>query len=98
MNYDNFESLINPSILDRGRNYFAIGVVTSLKEEDDTWRAEVAGSKVYEVRITGTKKIKDWYCNCPYDEGPICKHIVAVLYSIQEQKFNSMMSQQKKAQ
>ena len=25
-----------------------------------------------------------WICNCPYDHGPVCKHVAATLYAVRE--------------
>ncbi|MCH7772525.1 MAG: family 10 glycosylhydrolase, partial [Bacteroidetes bacterium] len=36
-----------------------------------------------EIR-TDSKQIKGWDCDCPYDHGPICKHVVATFYAIVE--------------
>jgi uncharacterized Zn finger protein len=66
----------------RGRDYYQQGAVLSLVRRDTILQAEVEGSmtRPYQVRcafdssgqITAT-------CNCPYEWGGWCKHIVAVL-------------------
>lgn len=77
----NFHDLIDPVIVDRGEEYFDNGLVKDLqKVAPGLWLAQVQGTENYEVSIrTNRTVIKDWDCNCPYDYGPVCKHVVAVL-------------------
>ena len=86
MNFKNFGKNIDPQILERGYNYFKNGNVISVDEADTgLWEAEVEGTELYNVTIrTDEYDIKDWDCDCPYDMGPVCKHITAVLYAIAE--------------
>ncbi len=84
---NNFESAIPQKILARGQDYFDSGAVYELEElEPGVWQAAVEGTAPYEVVAIFTKKqqVEGITCNCPYDEG-ICKHAVAVLFSIREQ-------------
>ena len=83
----NFENQLSEVLLSRGHDY--IGNVIDLKnagnEEYNQWRAKVQGSETYRVVIQtdlATEAIRFSSCTCPFD-GPICKHQVAVLYSIQ---------------
>lgn len=84
MNLEDFEKTIEPKILNRGNDYFSRGAVRNLlKISQSRWQADVAGVDDYRVEITvEDREIVDWYCTCPYDWGPICKHVVAVLYEI----------------
>lgn len=90
---DNFENHVPFKILARGMDYFEEGAVVSLEEvSEGHWEAEVEGSETYEVEVT----IDDdgsisWDCDCPYDMGDMCKHVVAVLLAIREE----MKKQQK---
>jgi hypothetical protein len=34
--------------------------------------------------------VEDFACNCPYDKGLVCKHVVAVLFAIQNEKLNGL--------
>ncbi len=79
-----FEQHINEIILKRGLAYYKQGAVTSVDElEPNIYFAEVEGSESYEVEIEINKGfIKNIDCTCPYDGG-ICKHAVAVLFTIQ---------------
>lgn len=83
---DNFESLVPAKILARGLAYFNERAVERLEETTKgQWEAVVSGSEDYEVAITlAGKEVKSWSCDCPYDGGPVCKHVVAVLYALRE--------------
>ena len=48
--------------------------------------AQVYGSDNYEISVdTNRTRIKDWACNCPYDQGVICKHVIATFHAIKEE-------------
>lgn len=83
---DNFESVVSATIIERGKQYFENVAVASLEENPGgVWTASVEGSEMYEVEVQlKGRKIQEYYCDCPYD-GEICKHTVAVLYSLREQ-------------
>lgn len=86
MNLNDFEEHISPEIIDRGYDYFISECVDGLEEvASGMWLAEVHGSEIYTVEVnTKRKKIEGWDCDCPYDYGPVCKHVVAVIYAIAE--------------
>ena len=86
MQYDTFTDDIHALILQRGREYFQQGAVSRLTQTADGWMAEVEGQEQYHVRITGVDQPQEWYCDCPHDHGPVCKHVVAVLYAIRASK------------
>jgi uncharacterized Zn finger protein len=45
----------------------------------------VEGSEDYEVFVQISKgKVVEHSCDCPYDWGDVCKHIVVVLYYIRD--------------
>lgn len=92
-----FEAQIPPTILERGKQYFANGNVTELEEADNKWEATVEGSDTYLVEITigGSDDITDSFCDCPYD-GDVCKHVAAVLFALQK-KMNTQKKEPKKA-
>lgn len=84
----NFENSISEVVLKRGQNYYADGVVTDLQDmENGQWFAIVEGNYDYEVdiRLGKNDEILGYTCNCPF-EGEICKHVVAVLYRIKDEK------------
>jgi hypothetical protein len=80
-----FSRHIDPPILERGRRYYADGHVAGLEElTPNRWQAEVAGTYPYTVTITiAADGALGWDCTCPYDLGPVCKHVVATLYALQ---------------
>ena len=52
MNLNSLNRFIDPVILDRGRDYVCGGHVLSIEETSDlVYRAEVEGSKLYEVYV-----------------------------------------------
>ncbi|RQW05472.1 MAG: hypothetical protein EH225_04580 [Calditrichaeota bacterium] len=82
----NFEFIVDPLVLDRGLDYYEEGLVFDLMQlSDNDWQAMVEGNVDYRVRTTiQDDVILDWSCDCPFDFGPICKHVVAVWYEIRE--------------
>lgn len=83
---ENFTTVIDSKILQRGRDYARGGYVAALGMQDDgIWVALVAGTEDYDVMIeqqaNGTLICS---CTCPYDLGPYCKHVAAVLFAILE--------------
>jgi hypothetical protein len=80
----NFETQIDPTILQRGKQYYSQKAVAWLEEtEANTWEAEVEGTAPYQVTVTLTRhgEISEQSCDCPYD-GYICKHAVAVFFAL----------------
>ena len=86
----NFEAYIDEKILARGLNYYQnkqVGEPESLR--NNTYTAEVYGTETYDVTLKIDKdELTESVCNCPYDLGPICKHIVAVLFELQGDKID----------
>jgi uncharacterized Zn finger protein len=82
----NFKKNIDPTILARGREYYKNRQVIDLEEVGDgAWSAQVQGSEDYSVDVRQDELGNlNWNCNCPYDLGPLCKHVAAVLYAIEE--------------
>jgi len=102
MNLNNFDDNIDSTILGRGYDYFLDQAVTHLEDmKFGTWASLVEGNQDYSVVIKlDNDEIKEWSCNCPYERGPICKHVVATLYAIgddQEIKSKSKKKAKKKA-
>lgn len=87
MKLNNFEKHVSPEIVERGYDYFTTNCVDGLeKMSTGLWVSEVHGTEIYTVQVKMNQAaIKSWSCDCPYDFGPICKHVVAVLYAIAEQ-------------
>jgi hypothetical protein len=85
-----FEEYIEEKILRRGLSYFKNGNVNDVEEiTPGVYEAVVNGSEDYLVNLTIEKgKIIEYDCSCPYDMGPVCKHIAAVIFHLQEDKLN----------
>jgi len=86
MHYNTFTEEIHALILERGRVYFSSDAVRHLTQTPDGWAAEVIGQDTYHVVIAGIHAPEEWYCDCPHDHGPVCKHVAAVLYAIRDRK------------
>lgn len=86
MNLSKLETSVDRTILQRGQGYLKF--VDSLEEtEPEFWQAYVEGSDTYDVEVQlDGDKVTDWSCTCPYDHGPVCKHVVAVLLNIRNQQ------------
>ncbi len=82
---DNFETVIDATILERGNAYYISGGVFELVDEGDgLWSAKVAGSYNYNVMIEITPEGVQTGCDCLYEWGPYCKHQAAALYAMRE--------------
>ena len=87
MNIKNFKKEISSEIYYRGEDYYKNGNVSDIQKiGKNRWIAEVEGNYGdynVEINLDDLGNIKNYTCNCPYD-GDICKHVVAVLLSIQK--------------
>jgi hypothetical protein len=85
--FSDFESHFPPRIVERGFDYFMEEAVTQLANIGNTWTADVEGTEVYRVEVELAKEdqLDNWFCDCPYDQGPVCKHVIALLFAIREQ-------------
>jgi uncharacterized Zn finger protein len=87
MELGDFEDYINDIIISRGEDYFDNGCVTSLESlGNHHYAAEVEGSDTYEitVQLDAQNRIVSSECDCPYDQGEYCKHVVAVFYELRK--------------
>lgn len=77
-----FEQHIDESILKRGLSYLKKGHVHEpLKISPGEYEVIVEGTENYTVRLTlNNDVITEHVCNCPYDKGPVCKHVAAVIF------------------
>lgn len=79
---------IPPKIYNRGVNYYYEGAIDAVSVIGDRVEASVQGSELYEVHlmrsIDDPDEILEWSCDCPYDMGDICKHVVAVMIYLKE--------------
>ena len=87
-NISSFLENAEPQILRRGRKYYDSDMVKNLQKSGRVFTAKVSGSEYrpYHVEITFDEDgdVDEWECNCPYDWGPVCKHIVATLLAIED--------------
>ena len=83
---DQFEQVIDETILKRGLAYFNGGAVTDFIEiSGGEYEAIVSGSEEYTVQlIIKNNTIVEHHCDCPYERSAVCKHIVAVLFHMQQ--------------
>jgi uncharacterized Zn finger protein len=82
----NIEKYIDHTILNRGLQYYESGRVEDLDEiVPGQYEATVTGTEDYFVEVSlQENEIIGSYCSCPYDYSDICKHQVAVFFSIRE--------------
>jgi uncharacterized Zn finger protein len=83
---NDFESQISDLILDRGYEYYIEDKIDEVDIKNDVVCATIVGSELYNVTIHLDKThqfVTDTACTCPYDQGPYCKHVVAVLYHLE---------------
>jgi len=86
INLNNFEEIISQHILNRAYQYYLEGRVTHLSIDNNLVNARVKGSQTYEIHMVLDKanNLIEYSCTCPYDQGPYCKHLAAVFYSLNE--------------
>lgn len=81
-----FEQIIDESILKRGLAYFKGGAITDFSEiSSGEYEAIVSGTEDYTVQLeVENNTIIKHNCDCPYDMGAVCKHVVAVIFHLQQ--------------
>jgi uncharacterized Zn finger protein len=78
---EKIRSLCTEGSFERGLRYFREGRVVRVEFLGDTIKAVVEGTHKYRVTIRLDDDFKA-QCNCPYDGGGYCKHIVATLIAV----------------
>jgi uncharacterized Zn finger protein len=81
---ENFEEEVHLLITERGKEYFDANQVLMLKQTLDGWSAVIEGSETYQVLLEGHDVITNWNCTCPFEHGPVCKHVAAVFFAARE--------------
>lgn len=81
---DTFEDDVHLLMAERGKEYYDAHQVLMLKQTSEGWSAEIEGNETYHVLLEGHDVITTWHCTCPFEHGPVCKHVVAVLYAVRE--------------
>lgn len=81
-----FEQIIDETILKRGLSYFKGGAITDFSEiSTGEYEAIVSGTEEYTVQLEIKNNIIiEHNCDCPYDMGAVCKHVVAVIFHLQQ--------------
>lgn len=81
LSLQHFEEQIDPVILQRGERLWQNAAVKELEAlSDGSLTAIVSGTQDYYVNILSKDdEVTRFDCTCPYDHGPVCKHVVAVL-------------------
>jgi uncharacterized Zn finger protein len=77
-------ALAASEVQERGYQLFIRGMVLRGSRQGQRYSARVQGSAPYPYRTWVDLEKQDWGCTCPYGWGPVCKHVVAVAYAIQE--------------
>src|SRR5262249_14997106 len=85
---------------ERGKSYYRDGAILDPVRQEMELRAQCQGSdyEPYEVSATLDKSgMAECECDCPYEHGGICKHIVALLltYIHKPKSFRLIESPQK---
>lgn len=83
---NSFELQIDEDILKKGLSYFKHGYVTDVEDlGNGDYEATVEGTEDYTVRLhIEGNEVTEYECDCPYDWGPVCKHVAAVLFYMQK--------------
>ncbi len=94
MTLKNFAQYVPARIWQRGMDYYMSGAVTDLDETSPgEWTVTVEGTDIYTVEISlDGDNVESWYCDCPYDGGDICKHVVAGILAIGDERKKSTKS------
>ena len=95
---DEFEQIIDDVILKRGLSYFNNGSVLNFLEiSTEEYEAVVSGSEEYTVALKiSNNTITEHYCDCPYDYGPVCKHIAAAIFYLMQEELQLNEAKPKK--
>ncbi|MFC6763708.1 SWIM zinc finger family protein [Natrinema soli] len=81
---EEIRSLCTEQSFQRGVNYYHQERVQELDIDGGEVRATVRGSNYYEVAVDIANDTVRTRCSCPYDYAGDCKHIVAVLLTVED--------------
>ena len=83
-----FEEYIDEPILKRGLSYFKKGFVHEPEEiRLGDYEAVVEGSEEYTVKLSiRNRVITEHSCDCSYEMGPVCKHVAAVIFYLEQEE------------
>ncbi len=74
----------DPRVLERGQQIFQKADFQEATQTKGRYRARLRGSAPYPYRTFIDLDEGIWGCTCPYDWGPVCKHVVALAFAILE--------------
>ncbi|MDR1883651.1 MAG: hypothetical protein LBR26_12845 [Prevotella sp.] len=96
---DEFEQQVDETVLKRGFDCFKKGYVTEVDEfGDGEYEITVTDSEVYVVNLAvNGNVVTDFECDCLYDGGSICKHVVAALFYLQKDVLETVKKEQNKS-
>ncbi|MEH6656868.1 SWIM zinc finger family protein [Leeuwenhoekiella marinoflava] len=88
--FNEFEHIIDETILKRGLSYFKNGFVSEFSEVSiGEFESNVSGTEEYTVNLkVENDVIVEYNCDCPYDMGPVCKHIAASIFYLKQDHLN----------
>ena len=91
-----WKDLFQEHILARGEAYYFDGAVLELHKTEHGYHAVVEGTEDYEVDIEMKGgRVCEMYCSCPYaEDGNNCKHMAAVLFEIEEQNEEDILTEE----
>lgn len=88
-----YSEYFNRDVLDRGYDYYISNRITEINLVKNRLKAKVDGSGYVpydvEIKFNDTEDITSMYCSCPYAYDDNCKHMVAVLYKLEDMKKNT---------
>lgn len=94
MTINNYRNFIRSVVLKRGQAYLKEKRIQTLeRNKDGMVHAEVQGSELYTVslNLSDSGEISKARCSCQYDYEGLCKHLAAVLLTL-EKKFETHYS------
>lgn len=94
-----FEQYIDETILKRGLQYFKKGHVGDPELiSPGEYELLVEGTDTYVVNLKiDNNEVTEFVCTCPYDFGPVCKHVVAALFYLQKDELGLELMEKKPA-
>lgn len=97
MKLKTFENDVDDKILERGHSYFKNDCIEDIERVGKyEFSCTIVGTEEYDVylRLNSKKEIIEHSCSCPYDWGNICKHEIAMMYYVREEKlYNQPMEE-----
>ena len=83
-------AVTDSKVIERGKRYYIDGNISNItKLKNNTYRAKVEGEYAsYNVLVSlDNTAVTGFSCDCPYDQGDVCKHLVAVFMALEDGQF-----------